>query len=144
MDFGVDTIVYIILGIVFLVAQASKKKKAQAKRVSANSEEDGNDDGGSPPSLMEEFFNKNTSDSYVTNAVESEASPQEDSPPLFSDRLDADVVLFDNLSEEKMEDLPEDNVSEAIDDPDEGSMQVPDFDLRNAVIYSAILERKYF
>jgi len=144
MDFGIDTIIYIILGLVFLVAQVSKKKKAQAKRVSANNEEDGNDDGGSPPSLLEEFFNKNTSDSFVTNPVESKVFPQEDSPPLFSDRVDADEVFFDNLSEEKMEDLPEVNFSEAIDDPDEGSEQVPEFDLRNAVIYSAILERKYF
>ncbi|MEA1878326.1 MAG: hypothetical protein U9N86_15895 [Bacteroidota bacterium] len=144
MDFGIDTIVYIILGLVFLVAQANKKKKAQAQKISAEIEEDGDDDGGSPPGLLEEFFGQNESSVFDQNTVDNNAYPQEAPPPLFTDSLRVDEAFFDNVSEETNEDLPKDKFEEPVDDSDDELVQVSEFDLRNAVIYSAILERKYF
>lgn len=144
MDFGIDTIVYIILGLVFLVAQANKKKKAQAQKISTDIEEDGDDDGGSPPGLLEEIFGQNESSVSVRNAVGKNAYLQEDPPPLFTDSLPVDEAFFDNVSEELNEDLPKEIFEEPVDDSNDESMEVSEFDLRNAVIYSAILERKYF
>lgn len=150
MDFGIDTIIYIILGLVFLVAQVSKKKKAQAQKIlndteeDSNDDDDGGDDGGSPPSLLEEFFAQNESNVFVENAVEKKSYLQDDSPPLFTDSLRVDDAFFDNVSEKKNEDLPKYEFVEIIDDPKKKSVQLTEFDLRNAVIYSAILERKYF
>lgn len=151
MDFGIDTVIYIILGLVFLVAQASKRKKAQAQKILNDTEEDsddddddGGDDRGSPPSLLEEFFAQNESNVFVENTVEKKSYLQDDSPPLFTDSLRVDDAFFDNVSEKKNEDLPKDEFVEIIDDPKKKSVRVTEFDLRNAVIYSAILERKYF
>ncbi len=127
MDFGIDTIIYIILGLVFFVAQASKKKKVQAQRDALNSDGANDNEDASPPNLLEEYL-----------------SQKEDIPTLSSDGDDFNEAFFDNLKEEKIEDLPKGKISELVDDQKERSTQAPEFDLRNAVIYSAILERKYF
>lgn len=142
MDFGIDTIIYIILGIVFLVAQASKKKKAQTQRVTPSEEEEYSEEVAPPSSLLEEFLSSRGEQLTVQNTVE-ENFPEEDYPSLSSNRHEDDEVLIENLSEKKMEDLPKDEIDES-DDQKERSVENSDFDLRNAVIYSAILERKYF
>lgn len=144
MDFGIDTIVYIILGLVFFVAQAGKKKKAKALRVSTDIEENSDSDVGSRPGLLEELFSQNENGGFVHNSVEKEPFLQEKTTPLFSDSASVEETLLDDLKKRKIEDLPKENIEKTIDDSKKGSTQISEFDLRNAVVYSAILERKYF
>jgi len=143
MDFGIDTVIYVILGLVFFVAQANKKKKAQTPKVSRNLEEDDGNNGGSPPSLLEELFGQNERSAFMQSTLENESFTQEDAPPLFSDSLNVSEASFDNLDDRKKEDLPDDNFDIPPFDSDDESLWNSEFDLRNAVIYSVILERKY-
>lgn len=142
MDFGIDTIIYIILGLVFLVAQVSRKKKAKSPEIISDNEDVDTNEVAPPSSLLEEFFGSVEERNVVQKTVEKNFY-QNDSPPVSSGNHDVDDVFIENLTEKKMEDLPKDEVEESWDQkerPDE----VSHFDLRNAVIYSTILERKYF
>ena len=144
MDFGVDTIVYIILGLVFLVAQASKKKRsAMAKNLSDNEDVD-SDDEVPPHSLLEEIFAQNLRDQSVEKTVEEKIVHQE-APPLLSSSYKAvDELVLENMSERKLVDLQKEEIADNSGDQRQWSTELQGFDLRKAVIYSAILERKYF
>ncbi|MBT4410528.1 MAG: hypothetical protein HOC82_11855, partial [Bacteroidetes bacterium] len=51
MDFGLDTIVYIVLGLIFVVAQAARKKKAAERIKSPNDETYEEETERPPPSV---------------------------------------------------------------------------------------------
>lgn len=142
MDFGIDTIVYIILGIVFLVAQASKKKKTSNQRVISSQDSVDLDEITPSPSLMEQLLSSREEQNIVQQTVEKEFY-QGDTPPLSSDLKVADEIFNENLMKKKMEDLPMDKDYDSADQ-NRSSDKRSDFDLRKAIIYSVILERKYF
>lgn len=142
MDFGIDTVIYIVLGIVFLVAQANRKKKAGSQKVVHETNDVELDELAPRSSVLDEFFGSREEQNIVQKVVEKEYY-QDDPPPLSSDLNDADKVFNENSMEKKMEDLPKDeNYESAVQN--RSSNKLSNFDLRKAVIYSTILERKYF
>lgn len=144
MDFGIDTIVYIILGVVFLVAQASKKKRPQVPGRTADSDEVDPTENRPIPSLLEEFLGRAEVETVVEKPVEKKLIFPNESPLLSSASLPVNELLFDNLSEKMTEGLHSDQSGVKNEAVQKAPSALTDFDLRKAVIYSAVLERKYF
>ena len=148
MDFGLDTIVYIVLGLIFVVAQAARKKKAAERIKSPNDETYEEETERPPPSVIQEFLDLNEKDGfqeeYVQKPVDNRVTPKEEVAALsFHESVQYeqnDFEMKDLDREEELVDMTERDLIEKPSSTDEGS----GFNLKDAVIYSTILERKYF
>jgi hypothetical protein len=147
MDFGIDTIIYLIIGIIFVLAQATRKRKVSKGSppvVTPEPHEEQNEVKEELSAFWKEFLGADLTANQVTEPV-----AMKEVPP----------VIYEPEVFQRMEPAPKVQVSPAssFTDPvlvDHDGMQEPEsqsggrknteyFDLRSAVIYSAILERKY-
>lgn len=144
MDFGIDTIVYILLGIIFVVAQATRKKKQQSAGDPAS--QTGSDPDDKPPlkGFFEQFLGMDDDESYPDHPVHTEADSSVESQPLSSDYIDAEFVSKDAENKIGKEVKFYEETETGTENLNEKSPNQTGFDLRRAVIYAAILERKYF
>jgi len=146
MDIGIDTIVYIVLGLVFVLAQATRKKKAaQQAQVKDNEEfEEFEEEVDTPqPSLLQEFYGQNPDRNLAENRIETVSAPTEITPLSSAKSIHYESDENDMIKKGQMSvknDLTNANNLEEISK----KKSKLKFDLRKAVIYSAILERKYF
>ncbi|MCD6345870.1 MAG: hypothetical protein J7L96_00475 [Bacteroidales bacterium] len=142
MQAGLDTVIYIVLGLFFVLAQVAKKKKAAEKIVSTDSEDHNVEANRSPTSLFEELLG--FKEQNIQEPVDVIASPIENISPLASsesyDYKEDGGILMNRETEMTPVDESETVLVEVKPSQEEDQ----GFDLRKAVIYSVILEPKYF
>jgi hypothetical protein len=144
MDFGIDTLVYIIIGVIFVAAQASRKRNvARGKQPEANR---------SPKENVKEelsaFWKAFLGTDLTANQVPEPAEIQS-VPPVFTEP--ADFLWKEPAKIEPV--YPKSSLTDpgvravtGLDKPvqlTETEVPISNFDLRSAVVYSVILERKY-
>ncbi len=144
MDIGIDTIIYIVLGLIFVVAQATRKKKQQVANAGGSENNDDGSQGRPSKGLLEQFLGFDEEyESPVKPENQRDLPPQEfipESPPEYFSESVSDWHSLNKRKEvreyQEINELSEDQKTR----PKHGVR----FDLRKAIIYSAILERKYF
>lgn len=140
MDIGIDTLIYIIIGIIFVLAQAVRKRSVK-KEIIPESQPAGGEKNTSP---MQDFWD------FLENAPEQKPPDRtEQVPPVTNDKLS-----FQHVEPTQSGNLPAEDDLSLLDalietggeqpamPPDVDREAVP-LDLRTAVIHSVILERKY-
>ncbi len=142
MDIGFDTIIYVILGLAFVFAQVAKKKKKDAQAQLA--EDEGNEVGSSPsaPSVLERLLGIPEQKPLVKKPVENFKSPAEDRERSFYQPPPSEgmtIPVNEVVKPAKKIDVKKRNVYQ---EHKSGKRSV--FDLKQAIIYKAILERKNF
>lgn len=123
MDNVFELIVFLITAVIFIVSAITKQKKKPNQKVSGMD------------NLVESFFG-------ITEEPEPYVDSTDDSPVIEHSRLKTN-----NENREVKNVKEEVNVMPDIEDERkdvEDSDQLADFDLRQAVIYSEILNRKHF
>ncbi|MFA6128742.1 MAG: hypothetical protein WC699_15690 [Bacteroidales bacterium] len=147
MDFGIDTLVYIIIGVIFVVVQATRKRKvvkgnppAEAQIVKNKKEEIKEE----LSAFWKEFLSTDLTANQVTEPVQIQPVP-----PVFTEPADfqrnnpaPEVPVAPRSSFNDPGDRAVSGLHKPAKLPDQ-EQSYPDFDLRSAVVYSVILERKY-
>jgi hypothetical protein len=144
MDKGIDDLIYIILGVVFVVAQFLRKKKpAQEKApesapVVAQQEEEED-----PAEFWKHFLGVPEVSSAEPEAVLEKVPPVEIKSESFQ-RIDPGIEKAVHPVSSLTDHTPEDfAVSVESTKEPEAEQEDEPFNLRDAVIHSVILERKY-
>lgn len=142
MDIGFDTIIYIILGLIFVLAQVARKKKRDAsKQVLGNDEAEPAETRPSA-TFLEQLLGIPEERPPVRKPVENVEPPWENTDPIFlkPDPLaNTGNYLRDSTGMKKIRAKP---VSKTKAKRRAGKKS--GFDLRSAVIYKAVLDRKKF
>jgi len=142
MDIGFDTIIYIILGLIFVLAQVARKKKRDASRQVSGGEDAEPDETRPSTTFLEQLLGIPEEKPPVRKPVESLEEPREhpDSVFLKPDPLaHAGNYLSESTGMKKIRAKP---VSKTNAKRRAGKKS--GFDLRSAVIYKAVLDRKKF
>ncbi len=142
MDIGFDTIIYIILGLVFVFAQVAKKKRKDAQSQLAVDEENESEPRPSTPSVLEQLLGIPEQKPVVKKPVETFMSSEGDSEKSFYQPSPSESVLASVNEEVRSEKKTEVKKRSFYQEQKKGKRPV--FDLRRAIIYKAILERKNF
>ena len=142
MDIGFDTIIYIILGLVFVVSQVAKKKKKAAQAQLSENEDDDAEQMPPQPSVLEQLLGIPVQKPLVEKPVDNYMTPREEfSVPL------SQPTPKQRITESVNEVVMPENINKISDQGvyrKRKSGQRSDFDLRQAIIYKAILEQKNF
>lgn len=148
MDSGIETIIYIVLGIVFVVAQVIKKKKPQPIVERADEQVDEGSKQSASKGLLEQFLGFDEVEDPFDKQITTDDSPLEASfplsTPLSSIEVETEVLPYKQFGDQGKEVHPYREAIEITEDQKGIEKRVQNFSLRNAVIYSAILQRKYF
>jgi len=142
MDISFEYIIYIVLGLVFVLAQIAKKKKKTAAAQSSGNE--GVDAGGSKPptSFIEQLLGIPEQKPIVRNPVDSDQLPPEDlNPSSIQSGPRVNTAIHVNESSDT---LAAASKTKPAGYQGEKVVRRKGFDLRTAVIYKAVLERKNF
>jgi len=143
MDFGIDTLVYIIIGIIFVLVQATRKRNVAKERPQAVTqlEEEGTKEELS--AFWKEFLGTDLSANQVHEPQQIKPVPQEYIEPSDFHRSEP---VKEPVSPKSSFNDPGDRAGAGLKEqaqlPD-GNSSFSAFDLRSAVVYSVILERKY-
>lgn len=148
MDSGIETIIYIVLGIVFVVAQVIKKRKPQRSVEGAEEQVDEGSEQNTSKGLLEQFLGFDEVEDPFDKPSTKDDSPLEVSfplsTPLSSKEVEIEVLPSRQFGEQRKEVKPYNEAFEITEDQKRKVKWVQNFDLQKAIIYSAILERKYF
>jgi hypothetical protein len=145
MDFGIDTIVYLIIGIIFVLVQATRKRNV-AK--------------GTPQATeapVEEEEVKEELSAFWKEFLGTDLTANQDPEPVRINPVPLDVIEPDDFHRPEHSGYMIVPPKSSLNDPDNlvdaGHVEPASlseevslndsFDLRSAVIYSTILERKY-
>jgi len=144
MDFGIDTLVYIIIGIIFVWAQATRKRNLAKGKPEAAAPVIVEETKEELSAFWKEFLGADLTANQVPEPVQ--ISPV---PPVFTEP--ADFQRIERAPKEPV--APKSSFNDPGDRADAGihkPAKLPDeelyethFNLRSAVVYSVILERKY-
>ena len=142
MDIGFETIIYIILGLIFVLAQVAKNKKKKLDSQNSDNEEEGTDGMPSQPSVLEQLLGIPETKPIVEKPVEIISPPLGEENPSFRQPVSRERMPV-TVSEE-VKPMKRKNVGAQKDliasKKGKGSV----FNLRHAVIYKTILERKNY
>ena len=142
MDIGFETIIYIVLGLVFVLAQVAKKKKKAAQAQMSDDEEIGEVENQSPASFFEQLLGIPDQKPIVQKAVEKNQFPPDDLDPSFSQpgsRVSITTPINDTAVIPKARPVV---APQGYHNKKSGKQSR--FNLRTAVIYKVVLERKNF
>lgn len=144
MDIGIDTIIYIALGLIFVLAQVSRKKRAAKQAQSQEVESVPEVDQIPASSAWDEFWN--SSDPSPEQDLVTEATVPQVIDDTLSFPVRKAVKQMDVEDEIRNTELRSDWKSEATEEPEPETVAGDriGFDLRSAVVYSVLLERKEF
>jgi hypothetical protein len=147
MDFGIDTLVYIIIGAIFVWAQATRKRKLakgtpQAPAPVEQVEQEETKEELS--AFWKEFLGTDLTANQVDDPVLINPVPHVVTEPADFHRSEpaVKVPVFPKSSFNE----PGDRADAGIDEPalhSDEELPLSGFNLRSAVVYSVILERKY-
>jgi hypothetical protein len=144
MDFGIDTFVYIIIGVIFVLAQATRKRNVAKGKPRAADQMVKEEEKKDLSAFWKEFLGTDLIASQVPDPVRIQPVP-----PVFAEPADFHRIepAFNEPG------LPKSSFNDPGVRADAGQpkpAQLHDgdqpysaFDLRSAVVYSVILERKY-
>jgi hypothetical protein len=142
MDISLDTIIYIILGLIFVFAQVARNKRKKAQSQAAGNKEDTESEPKVGRSVLEQMLGIPEEKPVVEKPVENNKSLRFDHDPAFSQPGPNDSVI-DTVNEEVVEGSK--LVARRIyRGQSMKSVKRINFNLKQAVIYKAILERKKF
>jgi hypothetical protein len=144
MDFGIDTLVYIILGAIFVWAQASRKRKTAKVIPHEESPVEKEEVKEDLSAFWKEFLGADLTANQVP-----QPAPVHQVPPVFTEP--ANFHRSEPALKEPV--FPKSSFNDPGDIADAGSREpaklhdedqpFSPFNLRSAVVYSVILERKY-
>ena len=142
MDISFDTIIYIILGLIFVFAQVAKNKRKKAQAQASENEGDSVPDPPRAPSILEQMLGIPDEKDVVEKPVENKHPHLVDPDPSF------------------LQSGPGESYNRTVNEPVEQSLKVKGdpnvwknklksgrkakFNLKQAVIYKTILERKKY
>lgn len=146
MDFGIDTLVYIIIGVIFVLAQVARKRNvAKGKPQAVTQVEEKTEE---PKEELSAFWKEFLGVDLTANQV-NEPVRIHPVPPVFTEPAD----FHRNEPAPKVPVSPKSSFKDPGDRADAGLQQpakqpgadasFSTFDLRSAVVNSVILERKY-
>ncbi len=142
MDKGYDIIIYIVLGLIFVLVQVAKKKKKAAQIQDTDSENVGKNENQSPSTFFEQLLGVPEQNPVVQQPVINYQSPPEDLDPAFlQPGPSVSTDTFVNGPPETLAPLPR---AVSVGYKKKKSSKRSGFDLRTAVIYKVVLERKNF
>lgn len=142
MDKGFETILYIVLGLIFVLAQVAKKKKKAAEAQVAEYEDDSDAPRQTPTSFIEQLLGVPEQKPIVQKPVDNYLTPRESLEISFPQ---PGPNVGSSSSEDQLLGARLKNVSENFDEHRKSkSGKKTNFDLRTAIIYKAVLERKNF
>ena len=142
MDIGFETIIYIVLGLVFVLAQIAKKKKKAAQAQVADNEEFDESEVQPAPSFFEQLLGIPDQKPIVQEAVEKIQFPPEDLDPSFSQPGPGVSITTPVKDPAVIPKARRTTVSQGSQQRKSGKQSR--FNLRTAVIYKVVLERKNF
>lgn len=142
MDIGFDTIIYIVLGLVFVLAQVAKKKKKAALSQSASNEDVSDSDVKSPVSFLEQLLGIPEQKPVVSSSFDENQHPPEDLDPSFLESGPRESTVAP--VNESSYNLKARSKSKPAGYQGERQAKKTGFNLRQAIIYKAVLERKNF
>jgi hypothetical protein len=144
MDFGIDTLVYIIIGVIFVLAQATRKRNIAKGKPQAEAQIEKEETKEELSAFWKEFLGNDLTANQVPEPVRIHQVP-----PVFAEPADfqrIETVPSGIVPPKSSLNDPGDRADAGKIDPaqlhDEGILDHP-FDLRSAMVYSVILERKY-
>lgn len=142
MEIGFETIIYIILGLIFVFAQIAKKKKKNAQAQQSENKEYADENKPSSPSVLEQLLGIPEQNQAVEKPVDNIMTLREEFTQSFhqpEQRISVPEPKNEAVSPpvRKNEDFHDVSKKQKL-----GSGSV--FNLRQAVIYKAVLERKNF
>lgn len=143
-DFGLDTIVYIIIGVIFVLAQATRKRnvaKGKPQIVTPVEKEETKEELSA---FWKEFLGTDLTANQVQEPLRINRVPADFTEPADFQRSEP-VLIETVLPKSSFNDLG-DSVDASLKKParlPDEDQQVSPFDLRSAVVYSVIMERKY-
>jgi hypothetical protein len=144
MDFGIDTLVYIIIVIIFVLAQATRKRKAVPGKPQAISPSKKGETLEEISAFWKVFLGNGLTANQASEPVRAHPVPLVFNEPEVVHRtepaLKEPVIPKSSFRDSGYQ--AETGLNEPVKPPD-GDPQPVAFDLRSAVIYSVILERKY-
>jgi hypothetical protein len=144
MDFGIDTLVYIILGVIFIWAQATRKRNAAKGKLQAPVQVEKEETKEELSAFWKEFLGTDLTANQVPEPVRIQSVPTVVAEPADFHRREP-AVKEPVLPGSSFNDTGYSAVAglqEPAKLPEEHLSSSP-FDLRSAVVYSVILERKY-
>jgi len=143
MDKGIDDLIYIILGVVFVVAQFLRKKKPVQEKVTVAEPVVEKEIEEDPAEFWKHFLGVPTETRADPEPVIEKVPPVEIQSESFR-RIDPGDFMpvhpVSSLTDQRPEVVPV--FMETAKEPEAEHEDEP-FDLRSAVIHSVILERKY-
>ena len=142
MDNKFEYIIYIVLGLVFVLAQVAKKKKKAAAAQSSDNEGVGSDGSKSPTSFIEQLLGIPEQKPVVRNPAENDQLPPESLDPSFIQSVPR--VSTSTQVNESSDILVSASKTKPAGYQRKKAVRRKGFDLRTAVIYKAVLERKNF
>lgn len=146
MDFGIDTLIYIIIGVIFVLAQAARKRKAvkgkppEAAPVDVVNEEKREE----LSDFWKEFLGTDLTANQVPEPVRIQPVPTVYAEPGYPKRVEP--VEKEPVFPKSSFNDPGDPAGAGLNlpaEPTDDDHSYSAFDLRSAVVYSVILERKY-
>ena len=99
MDFGIDTLIYIVLGVVFIVAQVAKKKKTQAVTESTEEIEEREIPQKPSQGLLEQLMGFDEVEDPFDMPSRIVEIPPEETVPLSSKRIESEVLPYKQFGE---------------------------------------------
>jgi hypothetical protein len=144
MDIGLDTLVYIIIGIIFVLVQATRKKnvaKGKPQAVAPVEQEE-------PREVLSDFWKEFLGVDLTANQV-SEPVLIDQNPTVYNQPEDfrrIEPVVNEQVHSLSSFNDPGLSVNSQNQEPEkqlEEDPRIAPFDLRSAIIYAAIMERKY-
>jgi hypothetical protein len=143
MDIGFDTIIYIIIGVIFLVAQIAKKKRKEEAAKGRGSQGDSVPEKSPGQTILEQLLGIPEQRPSVERPVDDFTSPDYDLDPLFPQPGPQDSIVK-TVNEAVKETAAELKVDKSQSPSRSRKKSRRDFDLKKAIIYQAILERKNY
>lgn len=142
MDIGFETIIYIILGLIFVLAQVAKNKKKKLDSQNSDNEEEGTVRMPSQPSVLEQLLGIPETKPYVEKPVEIINPPKVEESPSFHQPVSRERIPV--AVSEEFKPVKRNNVGARKDLYSRKKGKGSGFNLRHAVIYKTILERKNY
>ncbi|MCK9326049.1 MAG: hypothetical protein M0P69_11215 [Bacteroidales bacterium] len=145
MDISIDTLIYIVIGVVFVLAQVIRRRKAVQSAEAVPVEPPPVEREEDPEDFWKKFLGVDELTGPKPESITQSPAGQTNDPEPFSSqwnqsagRRRVTVAPVPSLTDQSVS--PDDTESGL---QDKGEKEEPGFDLRSAVIHSVILERKY-
>jgi len=144
MDFGIDTLVYIVIGVIFVLVQATRKRNVAKEKPQAAAQSEKVETKEELSEFWKDFLGVDLTANQDSETIRAQPVPPVFDEPAFfqSEELAVKEPVFQKSSlNDPGNNAENGHIKEAR--PSDADLAFSPFDLRSAVVYSVILERKY-